>query len=49
MATLQLDDLAHQLAMTDETMREMESFSAVTEEFAQLEPLTSLPDLQPVR
>lgn len=49
LATLQLDDLAHQLAMTDETMREMESFNTVTEEFAQLEPLTSLPDLQPVR
>lgn len=49
MATLQLDDLAHQLEVTDETMREMETFSAVTEEFAQLEPMTSLPDLQPVR
>lgn len=48
MATLQLDDLAHQLEVTDETMREMEAFSAVTEEFAQLEPMTSLPSLQPL-
>ena len=49
MATLQLEDLSHQLEATDETMREMEAFSAVTEEFAQLEPLTSLADLPPVR
>ncbi len=49
MATLQIDDLAHQLAVTDETMREMEAFSAVTEEFAQLEPLESIAAIQPVR
>jgi hypothetical protein len=48
-ATHQLEDLAHQLDVTTETIREMEAFSAVTEEFAQFDSVESLPDLQPIR
>ncbi len=46
MATMQIESLTQQLETTDETMRSLEGFSAVTEEFAALDPMESLPSIQ---